>query len=276
MKDLTSSTRKVFRFIGFNPFGSSSVLSKIYFFAALFYVCICMLQEIVYFVTHVGGKNSFLSLTNLAPCLGFSTLSFIKILTCYGNRKMLKEVVVKLERFPSRQGEAQAMSERMTKALIILFMTLIWIFNLMPLFVSIYYFAADGSYHKQMPYFMWYPWDPLQPLVYEVCYALVMWGAFTSCVGILGSDLMLCSVINLICMRLNSLRDEIRTICSKKLPKINLRVWINNHNELLHIIDDVEGIFTLTLLFDFIGSSIIICLVGFQALVRFNKIRIFH
>jgi gustatory receptor len=115
---------------------------------------------------------------------------------------------------------------------------------------------------------MWFPWDWTQPIVYELCYALMMWGAFTSCIGNLTSDLLFCTITTLSCVQFNALRFEVKKIVNGKLPKVCLKKWIDDHNELIKIVNDIEGIFSVSLLFDFVGSSLILCLAGFQAVVR--------
>jgi odorant receptor len=146
-------------------------------------------------------------------------------------------------------------------------MTLIWVFNLMPVFVIIYWYLADGSYQKKLPYFMWYPFDCFQPIVYEICYVVVMWGAFTCAVGILSSDLMFCAVTTLISMRFDVLKCKIRKVIDEKLTKKEFKKWIDDHNEIMMAVDEVERIFSVSILINFVGSSLTICLVGFQTFV---------
>lgn len=271
---LKSLTFKVYKFLAWNPLDSNPKLSaKIYFWAAMAYTATCLVQEIIYFVLNFGAEDSFLNLTNLAPCMGFTTLACIKILTVYGNRMQVTNIYKKLESFcsaPNNQIETVKMvkpSLKLTNALTRCYLTLIWMFNLAPLFVIVYYFLADGSYHRQMPYVMWYPWDCNQPFYYEFSYAVVTWGAFTSAIGILSTDLMLCNIVTLCCIRFNKLRIEIKRIVNGNLETSQLRKWIDDHTELLDIVDDIEGVFSLSILLNFLGSSLILCLVGFQTLV---------
>lgn len=265
---------KIFRFLGWNPFDENpSWREKLYWFIATSYAGLCLIQESIYLALHVGDENAFLSLTNLTPCLGFVILALVKIATIYGNRSALGKILTKLITLDTTNqhfdDEILRTSWILMRTLKHLFMTLIWIFNLMPIVVIIYCFCLDGFYNRQMPYLMWYPWNCLQPFVYEVCYAVVMWGAFTCSIGILSADLLFCTIINLVCLQFNALKHNINQIITENSSR-NLRKWINTHNELLQIVDKIEGIFSISLLTDFIGSSFILCMVGFQTVVSWS------
>lgn len=270
--DFTSLAFKVYRFLGWNPFdNNSSTWSKVYFALAIFYTTLCLVQEIIYFVLHFGDENTFLSLTNLTPCMGFVALALVKVFTIYWNRKRLGKIVKKLESFQeNHENKIKGIvktSRLMMKSQTILFLVLIWIFNLMPLCVIVYWFVVDGSYHREMPYFMWYPWNCLQPFIYELCYTVVMWGAFSCSIGILSTDLMFCSIVILLCLRFNSLSDRIRQVVDSLDSRKLLRAWIVEHCELIKIVDEVAEIFSMSLLINFFGSTLILCLVGFQTIV---------
>jgi odorant receptor len=295
--ELTSIVCATYRFLGWNPTDENPrKAAKFYFFIAILYAGICFIQQQIYFAQHVGHENTFITLTNCAPCTGFVTLTLVKVSAVYGNRNVLKKLMNQLkafscqETFPNTQTDLIVRrSKQMMKVLKVknsnfnartifyiiffsfflkvLYMILIWVFNLMPAFVMIYWYITDGSYQKKLPYFMWYPFDCFQPIIYEICYVFVMWGAFTCAIGILSSDLMFCAVITLICMRFNVLKSKIRKVIDGKLPKEEFKKWIDDHNEIMMAVDKVEGIFSVSILVNFVGSSLTICLVGFQTFV---------
>lgn len=164
----------------------------------------------------------------------------------------------------------------MMRIFTIFYMILIWIFNLMPFFVIIYYYFDDGSYRKHMPYFMWYPFDPLQPVVYEICYIAVMWAAFVCAIGILCADLMFCTIVTFMCLQFDLLSFTIKKIVNERLPKKTIKQWIEDHNELMKMIDEFEAVFSPSTLINFGASTFILCMVGFQAYVSFlNTIHFF-
>lgn len=272
--ELTSLTFKIYRYLAWNPIDENPKLrEKVFFLVATFYAAVCVVQEVVYFIQHFGGSNSFLSLTNVAPCIGFSTLTLVKVSAIYLNRKTVRRIFKRLKSLCLRSSYGKEIertikrSEAMMKVLSVAYIILIWCFNLMPIVVIIIYYYIDGSYHKNMPYFMWYPWDFLQPFVYEICYLVVMWGAFVCAIGILSTDLMFCMIVTFLNMQFSVLGSEIKGIVAMRDAKGCLRKWIDHHNELLEFVNEIEGMFSWTILINFVGSSVILCLVGIQTIV---------
>lgn len=278
VSEITTLTFWVFRFLGWNPLDDNpSFRAKFYFLIAITYAGLCFLQEATYFVQHIGGANSFLILTNVGPCTGFVALALVKVVMIYGNKGKLKRIVNRLESLCLESTlnidvtGTIINSKKMMKTLTVFYFVLIWIFNLIPLVVIIFNVLYDGSYKKSMPYFMWYPWDCQQPIVFEICYAVVIWGAFTCAIGIISANLMFSMIVAFICLQFNVLRRRIRKIVQEKFKEELLRQWINDHNELMQIIHEVEEIFSPGILINFLGSVFILCMVGFQTFVSFNN-----
>lgn len=271
---VTKIPYSTYQFLGWNLINiNPSFYAKFYFFVAVFYSGICLIQEFIYLAQNFGSENSFLTLTNCAPCLGFVTLALVKVSSIYRKRKVLKRLVDQFEVFSKenvqiwQKNSFVKTSIRIMKSLKVLYMILIWIFNLMPIFTMIYGWIVDGSYQKKFPYFMWYPFDCFQPVVYEICYVAVMWGAFTCAVCILSTDLMFCAILTFICVRFDFLRSKVRKIIDEKMPRGKLHEWVDDHNEIMTAVDEVEQTFSVSIIINFVGSSLIICLVGFQAFV---------
>lgn len=277
VSEITSLTSWVFRFLGWNPIDDNpSIRAKFYFSIAITYAGLCFLQEATYFVQHISGANSILILTNVGPCTGFVALALMEVVIIYGNRRKLKRIVKRLEGLCLESTmdvdvtETIIVSKKMMKLLTVSYFILIWIFNLIPLVVIIFYVFYDGTYRRNMPYFMWYPWDCQQPFVFEICYAVVIWGAFTCAIGIISANLMFSMIVAFICLQFNILQRGIRKIIHEKFRSENLRQWINDHNELMQTIDEVEEIFSPGILINFLGSVFILCMVGFQTFVSFQ------
>ena len=275
--DLTALSYKIFNFLGWNPLDENPTFrEKFYFTASISYTCVCLLQESLFFAQHLGGEDAFFSLSNLVACMGFVVLGLVKIYTVYGYRVTVLGIVRRLESLCSKSPHPHdiedivKMSNRMMRVFTIFYMILIWIFNLMPLFViSYYYFFVDGSYRKQLPYFMWFPFDSLQPVVYEILYASHMWAGFICSVGILCADLMFCTIVTFMCLQLDVLSFSIKKIVNEGLPKENMKQWIQDHNELMEMFDDFEAIYSPSILTNFGASTVILCMVGFQAYVSY-------
>lgn len=268
-------TFKVYRLLAWNPLNESTTKAQIcYFVIAVFYGFLCFVKEMIYFIQHLGEENSFLVLTNNLPCAGFVVLTMAKLYPVYTHRKILIQMFKDLKNMNElfhgpkiSEHNFVKISKVMMTIFTILFMILIWIFNLMPVVKMIYEVSIGEKFVRQLPYYMWYPFDVYQPYVFEVCYIIVNWGAFTCALGILTSDLLLCSFLTLICMQFQNLKNRINVIIDKKKSDDILKFWIENHSKLLMICKEFEKIFSFSVLVNFTGSSIIICLAGFQTVV---------
>lgn len=276
VSQFTSLTFRIYHHLGWNPIDEHPTFGEKFFFAtATSYAFLCVVQECIWFVINLGGgTDTFLSLTNVAPCIGFVTLALVKIAAVYMNRATVKRIFEKLEslcwetRLTVENEKTIKTSLRMMKVLSVDYVILIWMFNLMPFVIIIIKFCTDGIYFKSMPYFLWYPWNVFDPLVYEICYIVLMWGGWICAIGILGTDLMFCMIVTFLNIQLISLGSEIKRIVRREAPEVELRKWINDHNELLHMAEEIEGIFSWTILINFVGSPVILCLVGIQTIVR--------
>lgn len=252
--DFTSIARRTSSLLGWNPYNlknsksneTMSFLKTFYFRISITYAAVCMLQQFIYLILNFGDGNSFLELTNVAPCMGFSLLGLMKILfVIYRNKKELTNVMAKMDLlFPKNYRDQERYGVRkvlrnltlVMRSFSTMYMGLIWLFNLMPVFISIYLYFDEGViYHKQQPYIMWYPFNPLQPIVFEISYIIVMWGAFTCALSILSTDLLYCSVLTLLCLLFDTLKMDLQQLNSKN-PNIirkDLKTLIVFHNDLI-------------------------------------------
>lgn len=254
VNDFTSIARKVFSCLQWNPYKlrnsksneTLSFLKTFYFWISMIYAGVCMLQQLIYLALNFGDGNSFLELTNVAPCMGFSLLGLMKIFfVIYRNKNELTNVMAKMDSlFPRTQRDQERYGVKkvlrnltlVMRSFSTLYMGLIWLFNLMPIFISIYLYFDEGViYHKQLPYIMWYPFDPLEPIVFEISYIVVMWGAFTCALSILSTDLLYCSVLTLLCLLFDILKMDLQQLNSKNRNIISkdLKKLIVFHNDLI-------------------------------------------
>lgn len=270
-------TFKVYKLLAWNPLKETVTKLEIFYFTiAVFYGIVCFVQEIIYFFLHVGNENenSVLVLTNNLPCAGFVVLTMVKLYAVYFNRAKLKEIFKDLQELNDAALEKDnenlsfvRISRKMLKIFTVLFIILIWIFNLMPLVKMTTEVLNNEPFIRQLPYYMSYPFDVHQPFVYEICYAILTCGAFTDALGILTSDLLLCSFFTFICMQFVNLKIRLEAIINDKTMDEHMKTWIDDHNKLLSICDNIERIFSFSILVNFTGGSIIICLAGFQTTV---------
>lgn len=266
-----------FAMIGVARYGEPKRTLRAYLKHLLFWSsCIntgfCLVIEHIYFVKAAGNFTNFLQLTALAPCMGFTALSFVKIMTIKLNETKLTDMLHRLDAlFPStvalqqRYGVYQynRESQVVMKSFSILYMILIWMFNLLPLVSMVAGYVSDGTWHKQLPYFMWYWYDWHRPGYFAVTFLHQNWGGFVSAVFYLSTDLMFCAIVLLLCLQF----DIVAYRLSHALPDDHQELvgCVRIHQAVIELCNELEHMFSPSLLVNFLSSSVIICLVGFQA-----------
>lgn len=86
------------------------------------------------------------------------------------------------------------------------------------------------------PYIIWYPFNPYASGFFELNYLSQMWAAYVSAAGMLATDLLLCGVVEQICMHFEHLNKQLLRM---KPNEINgnveysqLKKYIRTHNEI--------------------------------------------
>lgn len=245
--NFTSFTEKAFRLNGWLPFKkqSDSKFKLIYFWAANIICIITLMQGMIYFVLNFNKNATLLELTNLAPCMGFVMLALMKTyVVVYRNQETFANIIQTLGKLYPKSMQEQEMHKvgtifKRQKALNIFFsaiyVTLFVIFNLMPIFISIQIYYTDGVIHKEFPYMMWHPFDAHQPVIFEFCYLLVIWAAFTCDIAVLSTDLLYSNILTLLCMQFDILKRDLENLNAEKRKEciIELKKKVLVHMELI-------------------------------------------
>ncbi|CAO1342318.1 unnamed protein product [Diamesa hyperborea] len=270
-ENFTSFSEKAFSLNGWIPFKKQTISKNklVYFWTSNIICIITLMQGMIYFIQNFMLKNaSLLELTNLAPCMGFVILALMKTyVVVYRNQETFTEIIETLGKlFPKSMEEQQKYKVgiifKRQKALNIFFsaiyMTIFVIFNLMPIFICIQIYYTDGIIHKEFPYMMWHPFDAYQPVVFEFCYLLVIWAAFTCDIAVLSTDLLYSNVLTLLCMQFDILKRDLEHLNAEESKEciIELKKKVLLHMELIEISEKLEDIFSMSILINFVGNLI--------------------
>lgn len=156
---------------------------------------------------------------------------------------------------------------------------LINIYVILPLFELITSPAVDGvnvpkgaflyETVRPFPYPMLFPYNANHGLSYLFTYIYTSFSGFAVVTTLFSEDSLFCSFLTYACGRLELLHEEIRDLKRRKnLPRV-----VELHNQIIDFCTKLEQFFSPILLVNFMISSFLICLVGFQ-LVTVKELQI--
>lgn len=126
--------------------------------------------------------------------------------------------------------------------------------------------ALTGVWYDKLPYESWYPFDEYDRKFYNIAFVWQINNTIVAISSLLGPDLILYAFISLICMQfdilcqhLTELEDVPQDEAYKKIDEL-----IEFHKTLIRLSNNLQKTFSVSILVNFMGSSVIICLVGIE------------
>ncbi|EDV95283.1 putative odorant receptor 92a [Drosophila grimshawi] len=236
--------------------------------------------EIAYFIVHILSTTTLLEATAVAPCIGFSFMSDFKQIGMTANRKALVQLLDDLcEIFPMTKEKQLAYrvayyKSHMTRIMWLftcLCMTYTSSFSFYPAIKSTikYYFMGSEIFERNYGFPILYPYDAETDItVYWVTYWGLAHCAYVAGVSYVCVDLLLITIITQLTMHFNYLADTLESYDGDAhSDEENLKFaqnFVVYHSRTLDICEDVNKIFSLTILWNFIAASLVICFAGFQ------------
>lgn len=248
LDEFTSAAKRIFKLFGIKMTknsNESSKVEKVWGIVAVFCVLLIVSQAIAFIVTNFGEDGFFLALTFNISCVGFAWLSVLKV---YMIGFVKHEVIVEVFEifdllFPkTNHGQKKYKVKKYLDHLkvenwtySILLLILFSYFNFTEILISLFkFFWVDGSYDKNFPFFLWFPFlsDGKIPIVFEVFFVLANCCGFT-CVFInLAADLLYCSLVTVLCMEFEILRKKFEEFDKLKTRK-DLAALVAEHCQLI-------------------------------------------
>lgn len=199
----------------------------IWFWFSYFVLAEVTFSEFIFLLVSFGSYKNFLEMTALAPCMGFCLLGLCKMLVIWNNREKLTKLINSLkEIYPNTIEEQEKWnlkiycneSNTIMYWFAVLNFILIIFFNFMAIFVSIFNFIKTGVYKKEMPYFLWYPYDVYTDefMIFEINYAIQAWAGFVAIIGILATDLSFCAIVMQLCMQFDIIAGKLKEFVPDK------------------------------------------------------------
>lgn len=214
-------------------------------------------------------------LTEIATSVGFGWLAIVKVLSIPANRETFTDLMKTLiDMFPKTE-ELQSSYEiykyfhgvdRMRNIISSLYCSSGIVLSLSPIFI----FVTTGNWFDKLPLLTWYPFNEHDPRVYNFILIWQWCCLFTIHVSILAADVILYTFITLISMQFHNLCKRLKEINNSESNDADEKLieLIKIHKVLIRISQNLEQIFSVSVFFNFFGSSIFVCLFGYQITVR--------
>ncbi|CAO1386064.1 unnamed protein product [Diamesa serratosioi] len=282
---------RFFKIVGFVPFPKDAVvrtkstwiIEKLKCLHSLL-LMFCLATNLVFTLIYITlNTDDIKKVTNALPSIGYVVMVAIKRVSIMKKKKMFNNVLIKLTMMFPRSKEHQDVFQvqRHFKGFNsiqnIYGKSVIYagaIFTIVPFFN---YFITGVWMHK-IPVEIWFPFDPYENLLY-FNFVLVWHFIIYCCIisYLLGTDLICYAFITVIEMYFDNLKDDLMNLndSMKQRGVTKLSELIERHKMLLSLCEDLETIFSPSILVNFITSSILICSISFQILFSTGTLDMF-
>ncbi|XP_060666817.1 odorant receptor 67a-like [Drosophila nasuta] len=237
-------------------------------------------MELAFLYLSFKNSENFVQACMVMAFVGFVCVGELKIVKVWWQRNHLDALVREMESiFPSPEAEAQDKYQVdlyrkrcrwIMKFLISIFLILITTYNLFDIvqFITHRYVLKVSDARMAMPYTPISPWGLDTKMGFTTMYALQALAGYTCTAGQLSSAILIYGVVMQDIMHFDYLS---RTLKGLKLSLATyaedlkvLQQLIIYHNKLMRITDVINEVFGVTLLLNFLASSILVCMLGFQ------------
>ncbi|XP_022220256.2 odorant receptor 85b isoform X1 [Drosophila obscura] len=279
-------TNFFFTTLGFEAYATESrqptdsLRNRLVFWGSLSNLGIAGLGECIYFCMVISEGN-LLEAVTVMSYIGFVAVGFIKIFFIRWKKTALSALMQELEdMFPrGKVQEAKFQLEEYLRSCSrisfnygLLYIVLIWTFNLFPVMELIVFekWLKIREVGKLLPYLLYVPWKWDDNWSYYLLLGALNIAGITSAAAQISSDLLLCSVATQLVMHFDHLaRSMEHHNLSGNWPEDSrfISEVVRYHERILRLSDVVNDILGVPLLLNFMVSSFVICFVGFQMTV---------
>ncbi|KAH8332418.1 hypothetical protein KR074_002999 [Drosophila pseudoananassae] len=283
-----------YNLLGIEPYRKDMVYEKeirrtwTLYGAHVFNLFLVTLAESIYFWMAYKEGNIVEAVT-VSSYIAFVVVGVCKISFIIWKKPQLSELMRRLEAIHPHGGtqeEAYKARDFLRSFLKIsfryslLYSLLIWTFNLYPLgeylvYEKILHLREVG---KMLPYLLYIPWEWQDNWSYYLLLFSENMAGCTAAASQISTDLLICAVVTLIVMHFEHLANTLKNHKLSGDWKEDSRFLahtVSYHESLLRLLKEINDLFGIPLLFNFMVSSGLICFVGFQMTVGVTPDMIF-
>ncbi|XP_036327273.1 odorant receptor 67c-like [Rhagoletis pomonella] len=226
-----------------------------------------------------GHLESALDYTALTIYWGFALNSFMKGGTLWVGRHKLEFVIKGLmARHPKtpEQRHAFRLVPYYQKIIAYNKYLTIWhlgttsLFNLHPIVSStveyIWRKDKEQGFNYRFPFMMWYYYDEKKPIFYLFSYLMQCCGSYCVSFLFLGADLLLITLVHVVNMHFEYLGryiEEFQPSGTDEDIEV-LEPLVTYHLDILGYAERIDSTFSLSILLNYMGSCMVLCLIGVQ------------
>ncbi|XP_073820554.1 odorant receptor 85b-like [Musca autumnalis] len=267
---------------------SKSFVANLVFYLGVINLNYILVMEFVFVaLAFIHGENILEAIMCLSY-IGFVTVGESKMFFVFLKKPILSNFVKRLLKFFPQELKLQQsynvslylrQCSKVTIAFALLYMILIWTYNLYAVTQYLLYEKWLGVrvIGQQLPYYTYTWWDWQGHWSYYLLYFMHTFAGYTSATGQIASDIMLCGFVyqlvmhfNYISMVMENYQVKIANAKDNEMHKARsqdmafLMDMIEYHDCLMELSEQLNHVFSLPLLLNFSASSFVICFVGFQ------------
>nr|AIZ00994.1 putative olfactory receptor 9 [Helicoverpa armigera] len=258
------------------------------YFAHLFSLNLEVVAQVLWVLEAVITGKSFVEITRLIPCLILCLISNFKTLSLLYYGRHNNEFIVTMRSLLLNQMQVEEKEHRFRKNLIdkhVLILTSIskkisyvivlglLMFALAPAFIIIPHYFKTDEVKLEMPFIAYYPFNEFDLRIYPWVYFHQVYSAVIAMIMVYGPDCFFFTCCTFIHIQFSLLNNDMERIVTEETPrydKTKFKKLAVRHIELMRCVNLLEKIFSKSILFNALTSSVIICVTGFNVLVVDN------
>ncbi|EDV51217.2 odorant receptor 67a [Drosophila erecta] len=278
--------------MGIDPYETGrkwSIWFQLYFAANLINMVYSFFAEAAYLANTLRDSENLLESCMVLSYWTFVIIGLSKICAVMYRKPKLTSLVKQLKScFPSSAMDQEEYDVKSclkrthmyTKGFGVLYTVMYFAHTLIPIFV---YFSEKlllkyPDAKQNMPFYQWEPWEWRDNWWFYPTYFHQSHAGYTATCGSIAGDLMIFAVVLQVIMHYDRLAKVLRELKIQALNNPNavdedlkkLQSLIANHIDILRLTDFTNDVFGVSLLLNFVASSLLVCLVGFQLTIKFS------
>ncbi|CAD0198750.1 unnamed protein product [Chrysodeixis includens] len=230
-------------------------------------------------------KKSFIEITYFLPCLIFSTVSNFKYISFLYYSHAINDLIKAIEKVQSRvvqsDKERDLFEKKLANDFVTMFLNIsnrtvcliimgLMMFASISLFIIIPRYYKTGELKLELPFLGHYPFNEFDMRVYPLIYFHQIFAAAEAVFMVYAPDSFFFACCTFTHIQFMLLQYDIERIVPENSPtydKVKFKKLALRHIELMKCVNMMEDIFSKSLLFNSMTSSIIMCLNGFTVMV---------